>query len=183
MATQAQYDAKTGTGETGALLVPQMGQLPIAATETTEGLVERATDAEVVTWTDTIRYTTPKQWNDNWLLKTEAQIITRDQADATATVQYSHSLWAVPKLIKFHAILATNQWSDWAYDGTNSTAIWATGTPWASSSTAYSIKPNVSGSLFVTWVVTAMTTTTFDITWTRTWTPTGTFIVNTTLIA
>jgi hypothetical protein len=44
------------------------------ASETNEWLVERATDAEATTWTDTTRYITPKQvkdnywqaWNINW---------------------------------------------------------------------------------------------------------------------
>lgn len=182
MATQAQYDAKTDIGETGAKLIPQMGQMPVTATETVEGLVEKATDGEVIAGTDNVNYTTPKQWFDNYVLKTQTQIITRNQSTASGTVQYNHTLWVVPKLIKFHAILATNQWSDWAYDGTTNNVVWATGTPWASTNSTYSIRPDAATN-HTTWLVTAMTSTTFDVTWVRILTPTSTFVINTTLIA
>ena len=152
----------------------------LAASETVKGTAERATDAEAVTWTDTERYVTPAQA----VLKTDSITLSRNNATATSTVQYSHNLWRVPKLITFHAIEATNTWSHWAYDGTTDNVVYATWTPWAGSSDVLSIRTQgSSGTNYTTGTVSAMTTTTFDITWTRTWTPTGTAVVLTTLIA
>lgn len=53
----------------------QLIRVPIAS-ETQAWLVERATDAEVITWTDTTRYITPKQAKDNYLNRGETQFAT-----------------------------------------------------------------------------------------------------------
>ncbi len=121
-------------------------------------------------------------WWDIWL-KTNTIIFSKTLSDATVTTQYSHWLWRVPKLITFHAIYATNQWSHWAYDWTTSTCVWATGTPGSFSATGYSIQPSSNTGNTQQWVVTAMTATTFDITWTKIWAWTWTASIVATLIS
>ena len=142
-----------------------------------------ATAAEVVTWTAEDKVASVKDWNDSWLLVTDSITLTRDNTASTWAVQYSHTLWRIPKLITFHCIDATNEWSHWAYDWTTDNVTYATWTPWATTSNSISIRTHSgSGSAYQTWTVSAMTTTTFDITWTKTGSPTGTAGVHATLI-
>jgi len=151
----------------------------VSATTSNEWSSEMATDAEALAWIDETKYVNSKQA----LIVTDTIIISRDNTTATWTVQYSHSLWKIPKLITFHAIYSTNQWSHWSYDWANSNVIWATWTPWASSNTSYSIRASASWSAYQTWVVSDITDTTFDIDWTKVGSPTWFVAVQATLIA
>ena len=73
------------------------------ATETARGWVERATDVEVTTWTDTTRYVTPDQLPKVAILQT-----TRLFSAATWTVNVAHWLSRVPKYIEIHAKARTS---------------------------------------------------------------------------
>jgi len=156
----------------------------LAWDKTKKGTFEMLTDAEAITWTDETRVPNWKQMKDNYLLVTDTIILTRVNTVATWTVQYAHWLWRIPKLITFHCIDATNQWSNWAYDWTTNNCAYATWTPWANASSTVSIRTNSSSwSAYQTWAVSAMTTTTFDIDRTKVWSPTNTSVVHATLIA
>lgn len=109
MATQAEYDAKTTVGWTGAFLVPQMDQLPITATETTEWLTERATDAEALAWVDTTRYINSKQL---WDVRTVSFLQTTRASDAATWVEsIAHGLWFTPSRVEIVG-MHTNPASD-----------------------------------------------------------------------
>lgn len=123
MATQTQYDNKTLTWETGAFLVPQMDQLPITATEAVEWLVERATDTEAQTWTDTTRFINSKQLGDS--RKVAILQTTRGILAATSTEPIPHGLWVTPRWcsVKVRFISVTGSsihtlTSDWFSDWT-----------------------------------------------------------------
>lgn len=146
------------------------------ASETVEWLVERATDAEAATWTDTTRYISPKQAKDNYWMVTDVVVLTRAQTAASWSVNYSHSLWKEPKVIIFNAFWdwggSSNAVSHWSYDGSGNAVSfsysWAVTWPW--NSTTKCIRIWNSSSEYQEWDVSAVSTTDFTINWTRVWT-------------
>lgn len=65
-----------------------------SATETTEWLVERATDAEATTWSDTTRYITPKQVKDNyWIGWKSTQSFSAGNLSWQATWSWTIPTW------------------------------------------------------------------------------------------
>ena len=179
MATQAQYDARTATGETGALLVPQMGQLPIAATTTTEWLVELATDAEALAGTDEVRYVNSKQVKDNYEQLVNVWSFARDLSTATGALVIAHGLARVPKKISF--IYSTDSTWFWPYAWV-SVGTWINMTYWLqqSSNDTFSNTQCIlfwSATAYNGVTVTAIDATNFTLTWTKTGSPTGTLNV------
>ena len=168
----------------------QLISVPIAS-ETEKWLVERATDAEVVAWTDTTRYITPKQVKDNyWMF--DIINISRDTSISTSTVTYNHSLWKIPKSIKITSIWNLGSFTSDGWYANNKnystysyyTYSWgAVLNFWQSTNSSINHQSNTwSGQFWVSGVIQNLTSTTFDIVWTKiwssTWTCYATLIIN-----
>lgn len=65
----------------------------LAASETVKGTVERATDAEATTWTDTTRYITPKQAKDNYWVWTTTTSYSTTSSWATTYTTSKQITW------------------------------------------------------------------------------------------
>jgi len=160
------------------------------ASTTNEWLVEMATDTEATTWTDQTRYINPKQARDNYLIITDVIVFTRDVSAAGWTVNYTHWLWKVPKLIKFSMKSAFSVWywnSDWvysAYTNKNYCVYWWYNFNSSATTTAAAIAFGMDWWDWQYWAVTAISTTNFTITWTKGWSPPATAVsIMATLIA
>lgn len=138
------------------------------ASETTPWLVEKATDAEVITWTDTTRYISPSQTNKDTL------VALRAIDAASGTITYNHSLWRIPSIIEANSTFWWQSvngnitfWSwlnDWG--DTNKSAYCTVNSHWWSTS-ATNIMVVRESWIWQDWVLNNVTSTTFDIVWTR----------------
>lgn len=142
------------------------------ASETVMWLVERATDAEVLTWTDTTRYVTPAQslkyywetiyWTtfSRWEANTQRDITTTTfvkQKEITANRLWKYTL-------RFeHYYTWASVWSRWYYSlRKNWTEIFNWWLSWSFQNTRYTITHNVD---IVSWDVFSLWTR-VDTTWT-----------------
>lgn len=147
------------------------------ATETARGWVERATDTEVETGTDTTRYISSKQAKDNyWVV--EWVVALRDMSLATWVVTYNHGLGRLPNYILVDAILwwgtGNSAISFWVFDWTNNNCSFnRANTTSAGISNSESIQIQQNASDQQRWVIQNLTTTTFDVSWTKSWSPTN----------
>ncbi len=106
---------------------------------------------------------------------------TRVASAANWTVTYAHSAWVIPEYIMLQSSADTwddrNTWSDWRWNlSVNGCTYWSFNDGGADTSTTHSVvlRTQVWPEEKASWVITAITSTTFDITWTLTGTPTGT---------
>jgi len=146
------------------------------ASTTTPWFVELATNAEVVTGTDTSRYITPKQLKDNCRLK-DSVVAVRAHNWTPTTTTYSHWLWRIPDMIE---AFQTYEWwvnSKWTWlndwSNTNKCAYMNWNITSATSSTYAIIEQSESsGTEWQLWIINNVTTTDFDVVWTQASTPT-----------
>jgi len=99
------------------------------ATTAEQGIVEMATDAEALAWTDEVRYINAKQAKDNYGGSPKSIIATRDLTAAGWSVNYAHWLGATPKYIRITALWSNSIQTNrnmivWTYDWTNTRSVW-----------------------------------------------------------
>jgi hypothetical protein len=143
------------------------------ASETIEWLVERATDAEMAAKTDTTRYV-PIDILWKYLWTNEVGTFTRSPWSWAWTQAITHSLWRIPKYIKFDMkteLVSPTDWcqSNWWYDWTSNECVYHRFESWsdnvANSSNNWSIYATDANGDYYRWNVTAWTTTNFTVTW------------------
>lgn len=101
-------------------------------------------------------------------------IFTYDTSTASGTQIVTHNLWYTPQLIMFDTLRAWD-YSFWTYDWTNNVCIyWDNSSTTANNSSTYCIRSDDSWTDFATGVVSAVSATTFTITWTKTGSANGT---------
>ncbi len=152
------------------------------ATTANKWIVELATTAEALAWSDTERAVTAE-----WVKlhnKTEVQNFTRS---TTGTQTITHSLGKVPQSIRISAkwpfynsswVSANNiTQSEWVWDGTNNrcTAIIYDGTVWSSTIQNYSVytrawNGGISNNNSLCWIVQNVTSSQFEIAWSELYT-------------
>jgi len=135
------------------------------STETEQWVVIKATDAEVTTGTEDTKYITPEQLKNRGFDTTEWQLIFRNQADASTTIVYPHSLWAIPKSITFKMNVWNNITCNWIYDWSNKFMMPSSSTT-NITGTSHVIR-STSNSTHQIWAVSAVTDTNYSITWTN----------------
>lgn len=143
------------------------------ATETVAWLVEKSTNTEAQTKTDTSRYVTPYHLWQYTFSRYEAVTASDNPASSWSTKDVSHTLWVTPKFIR---ITATVEWwvasaySTWSYDWTNHRCVYmfATTTAWVI--TTWAIRVHDWTSDYMIWAITTLNTTKATITRTETWT-------------
>lgn len=101
------------------------------ASESNAWLVERATNSEALAWTDTTRYTTPKQMRDN-AIKTAIIQHSKSEDGFPITFTFPHWLWVIPKAISVSTRSSQNGYSSgWFWNWTNNKCShihWISGT-------------------------------------------------------
>lgn len=120
------------------------------ATTNNKGIIEIATTAEVLAWTDTTRAVTPE-----WLrYNTNTQVITFTWTNVPQDV--FHSLGRVPKLITFYAVWpngggsvsSQQSFSQWAFDSATNSCVYSGSWNWpwllTGNSSSYAIRILVS---------------------------------------
>lgn len=151
------------------------------ATTANKGIVEMATDAEVVTGTDETRYVNSKQVKVDYFNTTS----TKDAADSSTTQTFAHGLPRIPKRVKVTAVYVTwaadtvqrrsetvYNWSTQSSLSFLSTATWGWNTI---ISTSFRLNVSASwDSAYSTWVIT-VDATNINIAWTKTGSPTGVY--------
>jgi hypothetical protein len=87
----------------------------------------RSTDAIAITGTDILRFITPKQAKDNYLLLTKNIAISRDDNVASGTVTYTHGLGRIPKNISVSFVRSSDTAlrSDGGYDGSGNSCLYS----------------------------------------------------------
>jgi len=137
------------------------------ASTTQKWLVEMCTNTEATTWTDESRYINAKQAKDNYSSIFDHIIISRLCNLSSWSTVHSHSLWKVPSKIEFFSIAPVNgsyssSWSYVNWTTTNYCVYQNTGSsPYAYSDTTKSIRY----ANYLTWYVSAVSSTNFTITW------------------
>lgn len=156
---------------------------PIQARTDKLWIIEVATDAEVVTGTDTERAVTPYQIYT--YAKPTMMKATRVLSVASWTVTYNHSLWKIPthievKYICDTATLASEYNWFWYYSlWTARCMSMTTITGNISFPTTRPIDCNYTvNSVWQKGVIQNLTSTTFDVVWTKAWSPTYTAYLN-----
>lgn len=151
---------------------------PLKASETNEWVVEKATDTEAATWTDTSRYVTPKQVKDNYSFWMKIITFTFNESTVTWTVAYSHWLGRVPKhaqLVICNTSTSPRIMSQWFWDGSNQYALTNQQSSGfqsvLQSGKILTTQHGTADSAYVTWVLQDPTSTDIDIAYTKTWSP------------
>lgn len=142
------------------------------ASDTTAGLVERATDAEVLAGADTTRYVTPKQAKDNYGTMYTTSWTILSSVSWTNTLSFTHWLGRIPKFIRFHASV-----KNWSSTGTSNVSSQSCIYNWYNSGD--NIWQSNTYIWYLSWAI-SWNSTTFTLTWadstsatisyTKTWT-------------
>jgi hypothetical protein len=102
----------------------------IAATETTKGTVERATDEEAATGTDTEKYITPAQLAASKDVQFKVTTISGDASTSPTTTTITHDLGTIPSEVYLKVVGSGGLngdaygWSEGWYDGTDEVCIY-----------------------------------------------------------
>lgn len=161
------------------------------ASETVMWLVECATDAEAIAWTDTTRYVTPAHLTD--VTNASSAVYT---FSATTTQVVTHWLWRTPKFIDVEAFGSSIQtdssnywllelWSSWSWDWTTNKCIyrwrnWTTtgsASLWTTTSNCIYLYESWSNHRIEA-TIWSVNSTTYTLTVTKTWTNIGSCVVH-----
>lgn len=150
------------------------------ATTTLTWIIRQATDAEVITWTDTTACISSAQAKNNYWTA-DVITLTRVGSTASSTVTYSHWLWRIPKTIHFNMWTTDTSYafSNWSYANSKNSCI--NQTSWIAWLLSTDKCINWGNNAYYA-VCNNLTTTWFDLVWTKVWSPAGTFNVVATLL-
>lgn len=158
----------------------------LAATEASKWTSERADTAEATAGTDDERYMTPKKTADNYTTVTDSISDERNVADASGSVNYSHSLWVAPKAVMITAF-ATLSWtwnhsmSSWSWSSNgNQKCSYIDFTGWAANGLASEII-YIDDAGWQKGSISAVSDTNITIDWTKIGSETGTMYFTITL--
>ena len=141
--------------------------------------IEKASDSDITTWTDDIKYTTPKQLKDNYSFLSD---ISNDSIDATSlvwtTTDITHWLWKTPQNVEI--VTTFHFWnfgniSNWAYNWTEQGCNTLEFTLWSATTWSWNYSWEIIHIGNLVWTITAMDSS--KITITRSWTDLGSWSI------